>query len=55
MGLSLGFLAAMALFAGPALDQWVRGLVGDNRWLRLVALAGRPVTREMVRLEPHVA
>lgn len=39
MALSLAFLAVMALFAGPALDQWVRGLTGDNRWLRLIVLA----------------
>src|SRR4051812_38788189 len=39
LALSLTFLAAMALFAGPKLDQWVRGLVGENRWVRLVALA----------------
>jgi STE24 endopeptidase len=37
--LSLALLAVMALWAGPTLDQFLRRWVGDNRWLRLVALA----------------
>ncbi len=37
--LSLTFLITMALLVGPALDQFVRSLIGDNRWLRLIALA----------------
>jgi STE24 endopeptidase len=32
-------LAAAALFAGPWIDTWVRGYVGDDPWLRLTALA----------------
>jgi STE24 endopeptidase len=37
--LSLAFLAVMALWAGPHVDRWVREVLGDNRWLRLVVLA----------------
>jgi STE24 endopeptidase len=37
--LSLIFLAVTALWAGPAIDQVVRSWTGDNRWLRLIALA----------------
>jgi STE24 endopeptidase len=36
--LTFAFLAVAALAAGPALDRWVAGWVGDNRWLRLLAL-----------------
>ena len=39
LALSLIFLSVMAFVAGPALDRLVRGLVGDDRWLRLVVLA----------------
>jgi STE24 endopeptidase len=39
VALSLAFLAVTALWAGPRLDQFIRGLVGDDRWLRLIALA----------------
>jgi STE24 endopeptidase len=35
---SLLVLAAAAFYLGPAIDRAVRGLVGDNRWLRLIAL-----------------
>lgn len=34
----LVLLAGMGLWGGPLLDEAVRGWVGDNRWLRLVAL-----------------
>jgi STE24 endopeptidase len=37
--LSLAFLIAMAFLAGPWLDKALRPWVGDNRWLRLTALA----------------
>jgi STE24 endopeptidase len=37
--LSLAFLAVMALWAGPRVDQLVRGWVGTDRWLRLIILA----------------
>lgn len=36
---SLVFLAAMALLAGPRINRWVVERVGDSRWLRLIALA----------------
>jgi STE24 endopeptidase len=38
MGLSLGFLAVMALFYGPVVDQWIGKWIGNNPWLRLAAL-----------------
>src|SRR5262249_36129172 len=37
--LSLGFLAVMALWLGPQLDSWLRSWLGDNPWLRLLAVA----------------
>jgi STE24 endopeptidase len=37
--LSLLFLAITALWAGPAIDHAVRAWTGDNRWLRIIALA----------------
>src|SRR5947207_12276799 len=37
--LSLLALAIVALGAGPAVDEVIRVWVGDNRWLRLIALA----------------
>ncbi len=36
--LGLGFVALAALWFGPALDHAVRGVVGPNAWLRLIAL-----------------
>jgi STE24 endopeptidase len=38
MVLSAGFLAVMAFFYGPQVDQFIGGWVGDNVWLRLAAL-----------------
>jgi STE24 endopeptidase len=38
MALSAGFLAVMALFYGPKVDQFIRHWTGDNPWLRLAAL-----------------
>jgi len=35
---TLVFLAVMAFFAGPWLDQMLRPWTGDNRWVRLIAL-----------------
>jgi STE24 endopeptidase len=37
--LSLAFLVVMALLVGPHLDHWLRGAIGENPWLRLIALA----------------
>jgi STE24 endopeptidase len=37
--LSLLFLAITALWAGPVIDQVLRGHTGESRWLRLIALA----------------
>jgi STE24 endopeptidase len=37
--LSLAFLALMALWAGPKLDDWLRPWLGENRWIRLIGLA----------------
>jgi STE24 endopeptidase len=37
--LSLLALAIVALVAGPKVDEWVRGWLGENAWLRLSALA----------------
>jgi STE24 endopeptidase len=39
MILSLGFLAVMAFWGGPKLDQFLRPWLGENRWVRLVELA----------------
>src|SRR5438128_6397424 len=39
MVVSLAVLAVMALWGGPKLDQWLRPWLGENRWLRLSALA----------------
>src|SRR5262249_29213139 len=39
MILSLAFLAVMALLVGPELNDALQTRIGDNRWLRLVALA----------------
>ncbi len=39
MILSLAFLALMAFWGGPRLDQLLRLWLSDNRWIRLVALA----------------
>lgn len=36
---TLAFLAVTAFAAGPGIDRAVRRVVGDNDWLRLVALA----------------
>jgi len=36
---SLIFLAVIAFAVGPQVDRFVRGVVGDNDWLRLIALA----------------
>jgi STE24 endopeptidase len=36
---SLGFLAVMALWLGPALGNEVTSLIGHNAWLRLMVLA----------------
>jgi STE24 endopeptidase len=36
---SLGFLALMSLWLGPSLNDGVTRLVGQNSWLRLLALA----------------
>jgi STE24 endopeptidase len=36
--ISLAFVAAAALWFGPHLDGWLRGQIGDNRWLRLIAI-----------------
>jgi STE24 endopeptidase len=37
--LTLILLALAALWLGPHVDAWLRGIVGDNRWWRLVAIA----------------
>src|SRR5262245_58059951 len=37
--LSLAGLAGLALWAGPRLEPLLVGLVGESRWLRLVAVA----------------
>src|SRR5262249_20182916 len=37
--ISLGFLAIMALWLGPALNDGVARSVGQNSWLRLMVLA----------------
>src|SRR5437867_3997482 len=39
MILSLAFLGLMAFWGGPRLDGLLRAWLGDNPWLRLVALA----------------
>jgi STE24 endopeptidase len=39
MLLSLAFLAVMALWAGPRVDEVVRSWVGTSSWLRLILLA----------------
>src|SRR5437667_12160492 len=39
MLLSLAFLAMMAFWGGPRLDQLLRVWLGDDRWIRLVVLA----------------
>jgi STE24 endopeptidase len=36
--LTLALVTVAALWFGPHLDTWLRGYVGDNRWLRLVAI-----------------
>lgn len=38
LGVTLTFLGVMAFVAGPAVDEFVRGIVGDNRWLRLIGI-----------------
>src|SRR5438874_11154449 len=38
MIISLAALAVMALWGGPKLDQLLRPWLGDNHWLRLIAL-----------------
>src|SRR5438270_7580969 len=37
--LTLVLLALAALWLGPHVDAWLRGIVGDNRWWRLVTIA----------------
>src|SRR5438477_10049235 len=37
--LTLILLALAALWVGPHVDAWLRGIVGDNRWWRLIAVA----------------
>jgi STE24 endopeptidase len=39
MILSLGFVAFMAFWGGPKLDQLLRPWLGENRWIRLIGLA----------------
>jgi STE24 endopeptidase len=37
--LSLAFITLMALWGGPPLEQALRPWLGENRWVRLIALA----------------
>src|SRR5689334_3672621 len=39
MLMSLIFLVVIALLAGPKLNEIIQAWVGENRWVRLVALA----------------
>ncbi|HLJ97499.1 MAG TPA: M48 family metalloprotease [Gemmataceae bacterium] len=39
LGLNLSLLVIMAVWGGPKLDQLLRPFLGENRWLRLIALA----------------
>jgi STE24 endopeptidase len=39
MLVSLAFIALMAFWGGPRLDQALRLWLGDNRWIRLIVLA----------------
>jgi STE24 endopeptidase len=39
MSISLAFLVLMALWAGPAVDQFVRDHLATGRWVRLIVLA----------------
>jgi STE24 endopeptidase len=36
--LTLIALALAALWLGPDLDAWLRGVIGDNRWFRLISI-----------------
>jgi STE24 endopeptidase len=38
MGLGLAFVLVSAFVVGPAIDRLLRDWIGDNRWLRLIAV-----------------
>jgi STE24 endopeptidase len=38
VALSLVYIAVLALWAGPLVDHWLRGWLGDSPWLRLLAI-----------------
>ncbi len=39
-GLGLGWLAVVAIFLGPSIGAWLSEHLSENRWLKLVAMAG---------------